>query len=286
MSMTNVRIVTDVSACLEPEFVAENGIVVLPVEIRFGDEQFLIGPGESATRLFERMTEGPAKKAQASIPAKYFRQAYEELCRSTEEIVVILSSSKLNQAYSNAEAATRPYLGRCRITIVDSLSASWGLGLIVKTAAQAAQKGYSLDDIVRLVRGMLPHIYSVFFVDRLDFLERGGRIDVAQALLGTMLHIKPLLLFEEGDILPLEKVRTLSAALEKLSSFVAEFASLQQVVILQSPLDIGNNALVGELRGYLNLALPNWEFPVLEYGPVLACHLGPEALGIVAYESD
>ena len=104
--MTNVRIVTDVSAYLEPEFVAENGIAVLPVEVRFGDEQFLIGPGESATRLFERMTEGPAKKGQASIPAKYFRQAYEELCRSTEEIVVILSSGRLNQAYSSAEAAT------------------------------------------------------------------------------------------------------------------------------------------------------------------------------------
>jgi len=74
MSMTNVRIITDVSAYLEPEFVAENKIVVLPVEIRFGDEQFRIGPGESATRLFERMAEGPAKKAQAytARPRKYW----------------------------------------------------------------------------------------------------------------------------------------------------------------------------------------------------------------------
>ena len=155
---------------------------------------------------------------------------------------------------------------------------------MVETAARAAEEGQPLDEIVRLVRGVLPHIYLVFSVERLDYLERGGRIGQAQALLGTMLRIKPLLLVEDGDIIPLEKVRTRRMAIEKLADFVAEFATIQQVVILSSPLDGTANELIDELQEQLDLALPDREFPVVEYDPVLACHLGPEALGVVVYE--
>jgi DegV family protein with EDD domain len=282
--MSKVRIVTDATAYLEPEVVAKHQITVLPVEIRFGDDEFKLHYGDSAKPLFERMAAGPAKPAQATIPASLFQKTYERLNRETEEILVILSSGQLNSAHREAGAAARAFLGRCRITIMDSQSASWGLGLIVKAAAKAAEEGQSLDDIVRLVRGMLPHIYMVFFVDRLDYLEGGGRIGVAQALLGTMLRIKPLLLVEEGDIIPLEKVRTLGLALEKLASFVAEFANLREIVILRSPLDSSNQDLVDGLREHLSLALPKTDFPVIEYDPVLACHLGPEALGVAVYE--
>jgi DegV family protein with EDD domain len=167
---------------------------------------------------------------------------------------------------------------------MDSMSASWGLGLLVKAAAEAAAAGQSLDAIIRLVRGMLPHIYLVFFVERLDYLERGGRIGSAQALLGTMLRIKPLLLVEDGEIMPLEKVRTRELAIEKVADFVAEFATIQQVVILKSPLENEVNELIGELREHLSAALPSQEFEVIEYDPVLACHLGPDALGVIVYE--
>ncbi len=204
--------------------------------------------------------------------------------QEAEEILVIPSSSKLSNAHAQAREAARAFLGRCRIAVMDSMSASWGLGLLVKTAAEAAEEGRPLDAIVRLVRGMLPHIYLVFFVERLDYLERGGRLGPAQALLGTMLHIKALLLVEDGDIIPLEKVRTRTMALEKLSDFVAEFATIQQVVILKSPLENEISGLVPELREHLNLALPGQTFPAIGYDPILACHLGPEALGIVVYE--
>jgi DegV family protein with EDD domain len=282
--MAKVRIITDVTAYLEPELVARHRITVLPVEIRFGDERFLLAPGDDTKPLFERMAGGMARPTSASIPAGYFEEAYRQLCRQTDDVLVILSSSKLSTAYVAAQAAARAFLGRCRITVLDSMSASWGLGLIVQVASRSADEGHSLDEIVRRVRGMLPHIYSVFFVDRLDYLEVGGRIGIAQALLGTMLRIKPLLLIEEGEIIPMEKVRTRILALEKLASFVAEFAALQEVVILRSPLDGNNGELVDELREQLSLALPDRQFPVIEYDPILACHLGPEALGVVVYE--
>lgn len=283
-NMATVRIITDVTAHLSPEFVAEHNISVLPVQVRYGDRDLTIGPDDSPMQLFRSMVDAPAKESRATIPTGSLQEAYDRLSRQTSEILVIVNSSKLSGGFTNARSVARPYLGRCRIVVMDSLTASWGLGLMVKTAAVAAKAGQPLDEIVRQVRGVSPHIYLVFFAERLDYLERGGRIGQAQAILGTMLRIKPLLLMEDGDIIPLEKVRTRGMAIGKLADFVAEFASIQQVVILASPLDGRTNELVDELKEQLGLALPDHDFPVVAYDPVLACHLGPEALGVVVYE--
>jgi DegV family protein with EDD domain len=282
--MARVRIITDVTAHLSPEFIEQHQITVLPMEIRFGDERYLITPTSSTEPLFQRMAEGPAQAMQAIVSAESLQEAYAKLCREADEILVILSSSELSPAYATAQAAAQTFLGRCRITVMDSLSTSWGLGLMVQAAAQAIQDKQPLDEVIRLVRGMLPHIYLVFFVERLDYLERGDRIGVAQALLGTMLRIKPLLLMEGGDILPLEKVRTRALALEKLADFVAEFASIHQVVILRSPLENSMDELIDEMQRLLREILPTQKFTVIDYDPLLACHLGPEALGIIVYE--
>ena len=100
---------------------------------------------------------------------------------------------------------------------------------MVRAAARAADQGRPVDSIVRLIRGMIPHVYLVFFVESLDYLEREGRIGKAQALLGNMLNIKPILIVEDGDIIPLEKVRTRPRAIDKLYEFVAEFAQIEDV---------------------------------------------------------
>ncbi|MEJ2734033.1 MAG: DegV family protein [Anaerolineae bacterium] len=282
--MANVRVITDITAYLEPDVITQHQITVLPVDIRFGEERFRISSPDSWDRFYQRISEGRAQSTEATVPASAFEEAYSRLNRETEEILVIPGSGKLSHAYAEAKRAARGFLGRCRIAVMDSMSASWGLGLVVQAAAEAATLGRSLDDIVRLVRGMLPHIYLIFFVERLDYLERGGRISPAQALLGTMLRIKPLLLVEDGEIVPLEKVRTRTLAIEKVADFVAEFAVVQRVVILTSPLDNEINEHVDELREHLRSALPDQDFPIIGYDPVLACHLGPEALGVVVYE--
>jgi DegV family protein with EDD domain len=282
--MAKVQIVTDVTAHLQPDLIGKHQITVLPLEIRMGDRTFVIGPDDDPTPFFQQMAEAPAESLRVTVPSAALQETYERLSRKAEEILVVPSSSQLSDIYDKARSMARSFLGRCRITAVDSMSASWGLGLIVEMAAQAADEGQPLDEIVRLVRGILPHIYLVFLVERLDYLERGGRVGVAQALLGTLLHIKPLLLMEGGDIIPLEKVRTRAMALEKLVDFVAEFATIQQVVILRSPLPNSMNDLIENLKQMLGEILPNQQFSVVDYDPLVASHLGPEALGIVVYE--
>ena len=173
-------------------------------------------------------------------------------------------------------------LGRCSIAVVDSMTTSIGLGILIKAAAQATNEGASLDDIVRLVRGMIPHVYLIFYVETMDYLERSGRIGKAQAILGSMLNIKPILFMEDGDIIPLEKVRTTERALEKLFEFVAEFDNLEQTAIIQRSKFPNKEAR--QLQDRLLQSFPDLGFPIIQYGPDLATRVGSSALGIVVYE--
>jgi len=282
--MARVRIITDATVHLASDIIAQFQITVLPVEVLFGNETFVIGHRDTPLRLFPRMVNGPADVMRASISSQSIQETYQALNAKTDELLVIVSSRALSHIYDVALAEARTFLGRCRIVVADSESTSWGLGLVVEAAARAAAEGQSLDQIIRLVRGVLPHIYLVLIVGRLDYLKKGSRIGPAQALLGSMLRIKPLLIVEDGDIVPMEKVRTCTLAIEKLVEFVAEFAAVEQVVILHGQLGNDMDELTDELRERLGEVLPGFEFPIIEYDPVLACHVGPEALGVVVYE--
>ncbi len=282
--MAKVRIITDATVHLNSDIIDKYQITVLPIEILFGNEIFVIGRKDSPAKLFSRMIDGPADVMRASISPQSIRAAYRALTAETDEILVVVSSRALSQVYDVALAEAQTYLGRCRIVVADSESTSWGLGLVVEAAARAAEGGQSLDQIIRLVRGVLPHIYLVLIVDRLDYLEKGSRIGPAQALLGSMLRIKPLLIVEDGDVIPMEKVRTRAMAIEKLVEFVAEFAVVEQVVILRSQSGNDMDELTDELCERLGEVLPGFEFPAIEYDPVLACHVGPEAMGVIVYE--
>ena len=174
----------------------------------------------------------------------------------------------------------RIFLGRSKIVVIDSQLITVGLGMLVTAAAQSAAEGASLDEVVKLVRGMIPRIYIGFFVETLDYLERGGRIGKAQAMLGTMLNIKPLLILEEGEIVALEKVRTRSKAIEKLVEFISEFTRIERMVILHSTTPEDVDLLIEQI----NLVVPNMNIKIDQYGPVTATHLGPNALGVVVYE--
>jgi DegV family protein with EDD domain len=282
--MAKVRIITDATVHLDPDTVDQYQIMVLPVEVLLGNQTFVLRYGDSLAKLFAELTDGPAEIMQVSIASQSINDAYRTLNAETDEILVIVSSRALSQIYDVALAEARAFLGRCRIVVADSESTSWGLGLVVEAAARAAHAGQSLDQIVRLVRGVLPHIYLVLIVDRLDYLEKGNRIGPAQAFLGSLLRIKPLLIVEEGEIIPMEKVRTHAMATEKLVEFVSEFAAVDQVVILSSPLEHDGEMQADELRERLGEVLPGYDFPTIAYDPVLACHIGPEALGVIVYE--
>jgi DegV family protein with EDD domain len=280
--MPKVKVVTDSTAYFEPGEAERLGIRIIPLRVHFGNETFREGIDITPQRFFRKMAESPLSPRTSPPPIEEFRAAYRDLNKTTDEILSIHVSSRLSRTCDVAAAAANSLLGRCGIAVVDSLTISLGLGILAKAAAEAANRGESLDSIVRLVRGMIPHIYVVFFVETLDYLERGGRIGRAQALLGTMLGIKPFLTIEDGEIIPMEKVQDREKAIDKLFEFVAEFSHIEQIAIIQStPEPTEETKLLIER---LDLIFPNLKFPILVYGPSLASHIGADMLGVIAYE--
>jgi len=277
-----VKVVTDSTAQIEPEVAKRLGITVVPLRVRLGDETFREGVDITAEGFLHKLGRSSLMPSTYPPSVGEFRAVYERLSRTTEEILSIHVSSKLSRTCANASAAAQTLLGRCEIAVVDSLGISMGLEILATTAAEAAAQGWSLDEIVRLVRGMVPHIYVAFFTKTLEYLEREGRIDKAQALVGTMLNIKPFLVIEDGEIIPLEKVQSCDAAVEKLFEFVAEFSHIERMAILQSTPEL--TAETKLLIERLEMAFPGVQFPIMVYGPVLACHIGPEGLGVIVYE--
>lgn len=277
-----VAIVTDSTAYFEPGEIEALGVHVVPLNIQLGSDRFLEGIEIDSDELFRRVSYGaPYPKSLPPSPAA-FEKVYARLHQQTDQILSIHISKLLSKTIQTAKMGAEPLLGRCTIEIVDSMTTSVGLGILVKAAAQAANSGADLEEIVRLVRGMLPHIYLVFYVETMDFLERSERIGKAQAILGTMLNIKPILFMEDGDIIPLEKVRTTEKAIEKLFEFVTEFDNLEQTAIIQRSQQPNKEARI--LQERLAQSFPDLEFPVIQYGPDLATRIGPNALGVVVYE--
>ncbi|MFQ5611136.1 MAG: DegV family protein [Anaerolineae bacterium] len=280
--MSNIAIVTDSNAYFEPGEAERLNITVVPLHIHIGDEVLKDGEEMNPDAFFQRLQRGGPMPTVSAPSVEAFQAAYTELHKSTDKILSIHVSGCLSPTVHNAQLSADTLLGRCTIEVIDSMTISVGLGILAKTAAEAARDGAKMDDIVRLVRGMIPHIYVVLYVDRMGFLERSGRISRSQAILGSMLNIKPILFMEDGEIIPLEKVRTPDKAIEKLFNFVAEFDGSEQMAIIQAtPYPTEETKMLLERLGQL---FPDMDFPIIQYNPVLATHVGPTALGVIVYE--
>jgi len=280
--VARVAIVADSNAYLSPKLEQQLGVHVVPHQIHLPQGVFQEGenlsPGQYF-RLLEQAEHGFLPRASGPS-METFLELYTRLHKQTDQILSLHPSTHLSQAVEMARAARRMLLGRCRIEVIDTETTSVGLGLLVQAAAVAARTGHNLDDCVRLVRGMMPHIYLFFLVKDLPYLERAQRISPAQSLLGTLLGIMPLLQLEEGQIIPLEKVRSSARGVDKLFDYVSEFASLQRATILHR----GFETETAELIQRLEATHPGQKFPALTCNPSLAVHLGTEALGVVVLE--
>lgn len=281
--MNRVAVVTDSNAFISPRLAEKLNIHILPHTIYLPQGAFQEGVDLSPADYFRLVKEARGDfMPRASGPSiESFADLYGRLHRQNDQILSIHMSSHLSNTVENARAARQMYLGRSTIEIIDSLSATVGLGYLVQTAAVAASAGRSLDDCIRLVRGLMPHIYLFFLVKHLPYLEREKRISPAQSILGSMLNILPLLQIEDGEIIPLEKVRNAQQGVDKLFDYVSEFGSLQRATVLQNGFAKEQQALLERLE----LAYPGQTFNQLSYNPSLAVHLGPDAMGVVVMET-
>ena len=280
--MTRVRVVTDSTAQIPPELARELDITVVPVYIRFGDQVYRDRENIDADEFYERLAAGDISPVTSPPNVRDFRECYERLGRESEDIVSIHISSKLSRTLEMADRAAERFLGTLRILTIDSQQASWGLGLLVVEAARRAAAGDSIDEIVRRVRGLIPKVYVVLFVTTLEYLRRGGRIGRAKTLLGNVLNTRPVLVVEEGEITPLEMVRSRGRGVDRLLEFVAEFPRIESISVMRGRA----TPEVQELLMRLNEVFPDIDIDLRTYGPVLASHIGPDSIGVIVFEGD
>jgi DegV family protein with EDD domain len=157
-----------------------------------------------------------------------------------------------------------------------------GLGLQVLRAARLAESGHDVQEIARILRAETNAYHLLFFVDTLEYLQRGGRIGRAASLLGSLIQLKPLLRIDEGQVVPFERTRTKSRAVEGLVSFAKGFPHIEELAILYST----DREEAEEVANSLTSAFARERMHLAQFSPVIGTHVGPGAMGVCVFEGE
>ena len=211
--MGNIAIVTDTSSDLTPQQAEAAGVRLVPLTVSFGDESFEAGIELSNEEFYERLTApgAPVPRTAAPNPAQFEAAFRDALDADAEAVVCVNISAKLSATYSAAVQAASA-IGSGQVEVIDSMTTTQPLGLIVKRAAELASTGASGSDVVDLVQDLIGRNELLFTPDTLEYLQKGGRIGRASAMVGTVLSIKPILTVVDGEVTALDRKRTMAKA--------------------------------------------------------------------------
>lgn len=277
-----VRVVTDSTADLPQQVADDLGILVVPLHIHFGEETFQDGVTISTEGFYNLLTTGDILPKTSAPSSGMFLETYERLAQETDEIISIHISTKLSATYASALVARDGVEAPCRIEIVDSLSASIGLGLLVVQAAKMARAGATLDDIVLATEAAVPRTRLFGVVDTLEYLHKGGRIGRAATFLGSMLNVKPIIGVKEGIVHPIERVRGREPALDRICEMVAGFTTITSLAVAHTTTE----AEMEQFASRLSQFFPIDEILRARCGATLGTYLGPGALEIALIKEE
>jgi DegV family protein with EDD domain len=215
MSNQKIVVMTDSTAYIPAPALEGLQVPVIPLWLIWGEERFRDGVDIQPSAFYQRLRSSKDFPTTSQPSAGEFESFFQEVSDGVDAVVAVHISSEISGTVPNAQAAVTQLPG-LTIKVVDSLSTSMGLGLIVIATARAAAEGKSLDEVVAVAEDMRDRVHILFTVDTLEYLHRGGRIGGAKRLLGTALNIKPLLQLEEGRIEALASVRTKRKALARM----------------------------------------------------------------------
>ena len=269
-----VRIVTDSVADIPPGVIAKLGISIIPVLVRFGEETFRDGIDITNEQFYERLSSSKIMPTTALPSLDMFARTYARLAEETDEILVITVSSKLTGLYNAALQSASLMESKCRIEIVDSGCAVMTQGFIVIRAAQAAREGAKLDEILEIVRRNTPRVDMQAAFTTLEFLKRGGRIGRAQALLGSILKVHPIITLKDGLVKPAGRARSRSKAMDHLYDFAASYTHIEEMAVEEAACPNDADLLVKRLGAIF----PEERIYRTHTTPVIGTHTGPGLL--------
>ena len=279
-----VRIVTDSASDLPSDLARRWNITVVPCYVIMGDQPYRDGVDISPDEFYRSLVANSQLPTTAQPSVADFHAVYQELLGQGHDVVSIHISGKLSGTLNSAEQA-RASLGEDaagRIEIIDSQLASIPLGLVALSAGQQAESAESHKRVAEQVRRDLPLTHCYFLLDTLTYLQRGGRIGRAQAFLGSVLNVKPILTIQDGEAHPVERVRNRQRALRRLVELTQQLAPIKELAVIYSTEPDEAEAL----KSRLSALLPSDNIVVARFGPTLGTYIGPGGLGVALVRAD
>ena len=277
-----IRVVTDTTASLPQEFAAAHAVEVVPQVVLFGDESFLEEKELPYADYIRRLKASPQLPKTAAPPPGLMVEAYARQLEAAQTVISIHPSVDVSGTVRSAQTALESFPG-ADIRVLDSRNIGGDLATMVQLAVGWAEAGVAADEVMRRLQDLIPRSQTYFLVATLEYLQKGGRIGGASALIGGVLQIKPILQLKEGRIEPLEKVRTHAHALDRLKQLVAQRCPRTpeaHVCVMHADDPSEAKRLANDLKAGLGLA----PIPIYQLGAAITTHAGPGALGVGFFE--
>jgi DegV family protein with EDD domain len=273
--MAGIRVVTDSACDLPDDVVAEHQVTIVPLSIRFGDTELVDRRDLTTEEFWARCATSPVLPETAAPSPGAFAAAFRALAdEGAEGVVCINLSSRLSATIQAAQAATKEVAAALPVQVLDSKTVSLGQGIQVLAAARMAAQGKSMEDVVGAVGDLVARTRLIATLDTLENLKKGGRIGGAQAFLGSMLSIKPVIQVIDGVVEQESRQRTRSRSLKYLADRVAAAGAVESVSVM--------HAQAPDLSEFLDLlgaVTPRDKILVGQVGAVIGTHAGLGAIG-------
>ncbi len=271
-----VRIVTDSASDLSDAEATALGVEIVPLSIRFGDEEYTDRQNLTVAEFYQKMEDLDVLPETSAPSPGAFEAAFRKLANEgADSIVCINLSLALSATGQAAQSAAKAVGDVVQVVCMDSESITGGLGTMVLAAAEAAKAGANTDDVVALVEDMRPRTRVFGVLDTLENLKKGGRIGGAQAMLGTMLSIKPCLDLSSGEVVEAGKQRTRKKATAWLKTVLQDAGDIESLAVIH-----GHAPDVDSFVDSITDLVPRDQIRVSELGAVIGTHGGPRVLGV------
>lgn len=281
LSLSEIAIVTDSTCYIPKEIQEELQITVVPLQVVYGNVAYREEVELTEADFYAKLKTSDQLPTTSQPPIGEFLETYINLSKTHKRVIAIHMSSGISGTYQGSVTATT-MVDDFPIDVIDSEITTYAMGAVVVEAARMAQAGNSREEILERIEYIRAQMKTYFLVEDLDFLYRGGRLSTAQLMLGNMLKIKPILTFENKKIVPYQKVRTrvkAKAGIMELFEADAKVGKPMQLSIIQAQVQ----GEAEEWRTYIESTYPHVSVTISHFGPVIATHVGPGAIGLTWY---
>ena len=269
-----VKIVTDSVSDIPPITAGELGVTIVPLFVHFGIVSYRDRIDLAPEEFYHKLTQNRVLPTTAAPPPGAFAEAYDKLAKETDEILAITLG--LGSTYENAIRGIELMNRKCRVEVVNSRQAIMAQGLVVIATAKAAKAGAGFDEALDVAHRSISRVDFRAAFDTLEYLQRGGRIGRAQALLGSMLRVNPIICIKNGEVFPAGRERSRAKAIDHLYNFAMSYSHIEEMAVEYATALDEAEMLIERLGS----RFPKERIYRSRASPVIGTHTGPGLLAV------